>query len=194
LHRVVDKVVLAAGHDASDRVKTAIVCPPTIYGPGRGPGNTRSSQVYWLASAVISRKKGIQVGDGKNLWRWIHVQDLSDLFLAIGEAAASGGGKATWGDEGYYFAEDGQFEWGDIQRAVTKAAFDKGLIPSSEPEILTGEQANSVSQYGAYMWGSNSRGNAIRGRRLFDWKPHRPNLPELVPEIVGLEAKVLGVI
>ena len=29
----------------SDVVKTAIVCPPTIYGPGRGPGNVRSRQV-----------------------------------------------------------------------------------------------------------------------------------------------------
>ena len=31
-HRDVDKVVLEAGNKYSDRVKTAIVCPPTIYG------------------------------------------------------------------------------------------------------------------------------------------------------------------
>lgn len=31
-HRHVDKVVLAASHAHPDKIKTAIVCPPTIYG------------------------------------------------------------------------------------------------------------------------------------------------------------------
>lgn len=31
-HRNVDKIVLEAGIDCADRVKTVIVCPPTIYG------------------------------------------------------------------------------------------------------------------------------------------------------------------
>jgi hypothetical protein len=31
-HRDVDKVVLEAGLQNADRVKTAVVCPPTIYG------------------------------------------------------------------------------------------------------------------------------------------------------------------
>ena len=31
-HRNVDKIVLKAGSEHADRVKTAIVCPPTIYG------------------------------------------------------------------------------------------------------------------------------------------------------------------
>ena len=41
-HRNVDKIVLAAGTEKGARVKTAIVCPPTIYGPGCGPDNQRS--------------------------------------------------------------------------------------------------------------------------------------------------------
>lgn len=38
-HRVVDKIVLEAGTEHADRVKTVIVCPPTIYGkcPPRPP-------------------------------------------------------------------------------------------------------------------------------------------------------------
>lgn len=46
-HRDIDKLVLEAG---SDVVKTAIICPPTIYGAGRGPGNKKSRQVYHLVS------------------------------------------------------------------------------------------------------------------------------------------------
>jgi len=41
-HRNVDKIFLEAGSDDSGPVRTAIVCPTTIYGVGRGAGNTRS--------------------------------------------------------------------------------------------------------------------------------------------------------
>ena len=57
-HRNVDKIVLAGG---SDSVKTAIVCPPTIYGPGRGPDNQRSDQLYKMAEAFMKRGKGFYV-------------------------------------------------------------------------------------------------------------------------------------
>jgi nucleoside-diphosphate-sugar epimerase len=194
LHRNVDKIVLASGQDFPDKVKTAIVCPPTIYGPGRGPGNNRSAQVYNLTREGLKRKKGIQVGSGKNIWHSVHVQDLSDIFLAIGESAVNKDGKATWGAEGYYFAENGQFEWGDIQRRVAEAGFQKKLLPSAELEVVDGAQADSILSFGSYMWGTNSRGHAIRGRKLFGWTPSRPSLTDLVPDIVDLEAKSLGLI
>jgi hypothetical protein len=194
LHRSVDQVVLGASQNAPDRVKTAIVCPPTIYGPGRGPGNTRSIQIYDLVMVALKRKKGIQVGKGENIWHQIHIHDLSDLYLKIGEAAAVGGGKATWNDEGYYFAENGPFVWGDIERAVSKAASDKGLIPSPSPDILDGKQTAAEFPFGPFIWGTNSRGNAIRGRKLFNWDPHRPDALLLIPDIVDAEARALGLI
>jgi hypothetical protein len=60
-HRDVDKIVLES---ASDAVKTAIVCPPTIYGPGRGPVNKRSRQVYHLARITLELGQAPQVGRG----------------------------------------------------------------------------------------------------------------------------------
>jgi hypothetical protein len=60
-HRDIDKIVLES---ASDSVKTAIVCPPTIYGPGRGPVNKRSRQVYHLARITLKLGKAPQVGRG----------------------------------------------------------------------------------------------------------------------------------
>lgn len=36
-HRNVDKIVLEAGTKYADRVKTALVCPPTIYGKSCSP-------------------------------------------------------------------------------------------------------------------------------------------------------------
>lgn len=194
LHRSVDKIVLAAAKDAPYRVKTAIVSPPAIYGPGRGPGNSRSVQAYDLAKETLKRKKGIQVGHGKNIWHSVHVQDLSDLYLSLGESAVVGGGKATWGDEGYYFAENEPFVWGDIQISVAESAFQKKLIPSPECDMLDGEQADTLSPFGAILWGTNSRGHAIRARKLFGWAPARPRLIDLVPDIVEEEAKALGIV
>lgn len=40
----------------------------------------------------------------------VHVDDLSDAFiLLVEEALKPSGGNAQWGDEGYYFAEAGEF-------------------------------------------------------------------------------------
>jgi hypothetical protein len=192
LHRNVDKIIIGAGQRTPDSVKTAIVCPPTIYGPGRGPGNQKSAQAYWLASAVLKRKKGFLIGEGKNTWHQVHVQDLSNVYLALGDAAAAEGGKATWNEQGYYLAENGSFVWGDISRAVAKVAYEKKLIPSPDVEPLSDEQITELNQYGLYAWGSNSRGHAIRARKLFGWTPQQPSLMELIPQIVEIEAKSLG--
>jgi hypothetical protein len=91
----------------------------------------------------------------------------------------------------------GPFVWGDIERAVTKAAFEKNPIPSPEVEQLNDAQIMeliSEGYYGFYAWGTNSRGHAIRARKLFGWTPTQPKMIELIPSIVELEAKDLGLL
>lgn len=105
-HRNVDKIILDAGEHPA--VRTAIVCPPSIYGPGRGPGNKRSQQLYDLSRMILKTGKGMRVGKGENKQTHIHVYDLSDLYLLLIEAAAAGGGEATWGNKGYYFSSRGE--------------------------------------------------------------------------------------
>ncbi|KAJ5903451.1 hypothetical protein N7504_005834 [Penicillium tannophilum] len=191
-HRNVDEIIIGAGKENPTSVRTAIVCPPTIYGQGRGPVNTKSLQAYLLSAAVIKRGKGFLVGKGENVWHQVHVQDLSNVYLALGDAAAEGGGKATWNDEGYYLAENGSFVWGDIQRAVAQSAFEQKYIQSPEVEVIDGEQTTEILSAGIYAWGSNSRGRSLRARKLFGWEPKQPKLIELIPEIVAIEAKGLG--
>jgi hypothetical protein len=200
-HRPVDKIVLAAGLGSPETVKTAIVCPPCIYGTGRGSGNTISIQAYRLAKAILRRKKGVVVGEGKNIWHEVHVQDLSNVYLALGEAAAAGGGNATWGKDGYYLAENGAFVWGDIQRAVAKVAYDKKLIPTPDVDIFEkataknfDQETQAMSRLFYFGVGSNSRGQAIRARKLLGWTPKQPGLVELLPEIVESQARDLGLV
>lgn len=124
----------------------------------------------------------------------MHVQDLSDVYEALGAAAAAGGGKATWNDEGYYFVENGAFVWGDIQRKIAEEAYAQKFIQSPEVDSLDDVQITDIHPAEWYAWGSNSRGHAIRARKLFGWDPKRPSLIELIPDIVALEAKDLGLI
>jgi nucleoside-diphosphate-sugar epimerase len=193
LHRNVDKIVLAASEQYPGKVYTAIVCPPCIYGPGRGPDNQKSIQVYRMARAVLQRGKGFQVEEGNNIWTQVHVQDLSDVYVSLVTASLSpGGGKATWNEEGYYFAEAGYFRWGDIAKAVARTAKDKGLIPTAEIDNISTEEADKLTNAGSYLWGMNSRARALRANKLLGWTPKQKSLLDLVPDIVDGEARELG--
>lgn len=213
-HRPVEKIVIDAGTRFADRVKTAIVCPPTIYGPGRGPGNTRSIQAYMLAKVILETKQGLLIGKGTNVWAQVHIWDLSQLYLLLGNEAVQGGGKASWGKDGYYFAENGLFFWGDVARALTAAAFEKGLIPSPilksvtrtldadkkalvpspDLEAVTDEEEKHILPFLHRIVGMNSRCKSIRAKKLLGWSPKERLLVDEAPDIIESEAKALGLL
>lgn len=199
VHRNVDKIILAAGTENESRVQTAIVCPPLIFGQGRGPSNQRSVQLPELSRYTLDRKKGIQIGAGRNYWTHIHVYDLSRCFLALVEAAVDHGGKATWGIEGYYFTENGEHIWGEIAKIIASTAKDQGFLPSDEVVTMSGDDANQqlmayTAFNAAFMWGTNSRCRAIRARKLLGWSPRERSMNEEIAEIVKIEAKGLGLV
>ncbi|KAJ9503169.1 hypothetical protein H2202_001323 [Exophiala xenobiotica] len=189
-HRDVDKIVLAAGED--ELIKTAIVCPPTIYGIGRGACNQRSAQIPMLAEAILKTGKGFQVGEGKAEWTNVHVYDLSDLFAKLLGQALVGGGKASWGPEGYYFAQNGEHVWGEICTKITSIAFSKGLINSPEVTKFSPEETEQVQPFGSRIWGQNSRCKAIRARSLLGWAPSGRSLEDELPTAVEYEAQRLA--
>lgn len=194
LHRNVDKIVLAASKGVG-QVNTAIVCPPCIYGPGRGPDNQNSVQVYKYSSATLRRGKGFIINEGTNTWTESHVQDLSNIFLGLVTAAMQpDGGKATWNDEGYYFSETGSFVWGDIARAIAKIAHEKKLIGTADVETITADEADKLIPMGSYLWGTNSRCKAQRASKVLGWKPQQKSLMDLLPEIIDGEAKKEGLV
>lgn len=195
IHRNVDKVVLAAGDVSGGSIHTAIVCPPCIYGPGRGPDNKRSVQVYDYAKATLQRHKGFVINEGLNDWTEVHVQDLSEAYLALVTSALTPeGGKATWNKEGYYFTESGTFNWGDVGRNIAKIAHDHQLINTADVDTIDKEAADKLRAAGSYLWGTNSHCKAIRATKLLGWSPKGKSLMELLPEIVEDEAKLLGLV
>ncbi|KAH6622137.1 hypothetical protein C7974DRAFT_457074, partial [Boeremia exigua] len=195
LHRNVDKIVLGASKGAGD-VKSAIVCPCCVYGPGRGPDNRESVQVYNYSGTTLKRGKGFVINEGTNVWGESHVQDLSNIFLALVAAAMEpDGGKATWNDEGYYFSETGNFAWGDIGRAIAKIAHEKKFIDTAEVDTITADEADGLTPIpGSYLWGTNSRCKAQRASKVLGWTPKQQSMMALLPDIVGGEARKQGLI
>lgn len=194
-HRTVDKIVLSSNEESS-LIRTAIVCPPCIYGEGRGPDKTRSIQVPELIKCTLERKKGFQIGHSQNRWGTVHVRDLSSIYLRlIEEASKPGGGNATWGLEGYYFIESGEHHWGDIARAIASEACKLGLIPSPEIEHLSVNEVEAIHPFGRYLWGTNSRHTAIRARRVLGWEPADSlSLSVELPRMVEVEARRMKLI
>ena len=205
LHRHVDKAVLEAGTKQSANIKTAIVSPPTIYGKGRGPGNKVSKQIPSLAASTLQNGRAFQIGAGKAFWNNIHVHDLSDVYLRLVDAAAAGGGNATWGPEGYYLTENGEHVWGDVGKKVGAYARDKGYIESDEMVSLSPEGVVeflekgkapwewNIAGRGFFTWGLNSRGSAIRARKVLGWEPKSESIDDEIPRCVEAEAKRLGI-
>ena len=201
-HRDVDNAVISGGQEKN--IKTAIVSPPTIYGVGKGPLKKRSIQVPALIAGILSRGKGFTVGEGNSVWDLVHIDDLGAAYiLLIEEALKENGGRVTWGPQGYYFVETGEFvsdpdlafhgaithlcqHWKDIAEAVSKYAVSKGLIQSADLDKLTGERSASIHPWGPLIWGSNCRSRADRLRKL-GWKGQAPDIYAEIPSMVEFE-------
>jgi hypothetical protein len=141
----------------------------------------------------------------------VHVDDLSDAFiLLVEEALKPNGGGAQWGDEGYYFAEAGEFvslapwktfpdqgkltmyqKWGDVSTAISKIMANQGLIKSAEVDKLTVAEASALHPWAPLIWGGNARSRSDRLHKL-GWKPQKQNLYESLPSMISEEAKTLG--
>ncbi|KAE8143719.1 hypothetical protein BDV38DRAFT_276800 [Aspergillus pseudotamarii] len=105
-----------------------------------------------LASTVLQRGKGIQVGERKNIWHSVHVHDLSEVYLAQVEAAVASAEAATWGKERYYLVENGHFVWGEAQLAIARVEYEKGMIETCKLDVLDFEQTAWEHMKGPYRW------------------------------------------
>lgn len=118
LHRDVDKIVLSANDAApGGGVKTAIISPPCIYGPGRGAVNTRSIQAYDMAKFSLQNGFAPFIDTGLTEWDQVHVHDLADLFVALVDATQDpklSQDAEIFGTHGYHFSEAGAFRWKDV--------------------------------------------------------------------------------
>jgi len=192
LHRDIDNVVLSTGADL--KVPTAIISPPMIYGIGAGPIKTRSIQVPILTEAILKRGHGFQILNGQNFWDHIHIDDIAEAFiLLIEEALKPHGGSASWGIEGYYFAEAGEFTWTSAASKITSTAYSLGYLTSSNVEKLTVAEASIIHPWAPIIWGGNCRSRAQRLRSM-GWVPKGVSFESSLTAIIEAEMKELSIV
>jgi hypothetical protein len=197
-HRPCDKIPLSLS--TSQQIKTAIICPPTIWGRGRGTGSTRSHQIYAIASLTLERGSGILIhpsGAPKTFWPNIHLYDLARLYLEIVDSAATelegGKGEATWGKEGYYFAENGVHYWHDVSSWVAEEAYKQGYLQSGSLSARQSDEKELLKLVGPAVWNLGASCKAIRAKKLFGWDSREKELKEEIAEIVRSEAERAGI-
>jgi nucleoside-diphosphate-sugar epimerase len=192
-HRNVDKVVLEAGTRHGDVIKTAIVCPPTIYGTGRGPVSGQGRQAYELTKLILRKGYAPIIGPGQARWDNVHVFDLSEVYSLLVDAAVQKNLDAEiWGEKGYFFTENGRHVWGDLSRQIARRAAEMGFIAQDYKEqSLTKDEAWEVAEFQALSWGLNSQGKAERARKVLGWNPKQPSLEEEIPTIIKAEKERL---
>jgi THO complex subunit 2 len=91
-------------------------------------------------------------------------------------------------------AENGPFVWGDLLKQITKHCKKQGFIDSDETPSLNEAQLKEIEPVGELIWGTNSRGESLRGKKLLGWTPRQQSLFDEIPAIVESEATSLGLI
>lgn len=94
MHHTIDQWFMDASDDFH---KTAIICPPDIYGQKTGAGSRATFLIPLYVEALLKHKEAFYLGEGNNIRGVVHISDVIDLFLLILEEAMQGGGKADWG-------------------------------------------------------------------------------------------------
>ncbi|KAH6648878.1 putative nucleoside-diphosphate-sugar epimerase [Truncatella angustata] len=190
-HRDVDEVILQGFRNHPRNVRTAIVCPPTVYGPSRFPGFTRSIQLPRLLNVVLRRRRAFTINGNENRWNMVHTQDISQLYLLLTEAAVDRRLGDLWNEKGYYFAEHGEFRWGDVIREIARIGYEKGLLNSAYPEELSNEAVSQFWYGGQMNVSSTSLGHSRRAWNLLGWKPTKHHLLQDIGRTMDVEAFLL---
>ncbi|KAK0385493.1 hypothetical protein NLU13_6673 [Sarocladium strictum] len=191
--RAVDNYLLSVA-ESTPQVKTALVVPPIIYGPGQGPVNQRSVQIPSLAKATLERGKGLQVGQGLSRWSNVHIQDLGQLFVLLVKAALSDQAtEGLWGLNGIYLTGTGELPFGDISSRVASFAAEQGWIANRDVDEVLGDEANNLLPHSTVLYGTNARSKARRAIERLGWRPQHVNgLEAEIPRAVTEEARALG--
>jgi len=174
LHRNVDLEIVGA--DKEGYIKSYIVLPSTIYGVAQnrfvdaGFQNPRSQQIPSLSKFSLDRKQGGMVGEGKNLWPNVHIDDVANLYILLFDLTTSSSTATPGhGREGFYFGENGEHSLYQIGQAICKALIDLGVGGTDTPTTFSKEELQKYTGGSEYL-GSNSRARAERSRSI-GWKP-----------------------
>lgn len=141
-----------------------------------------------MAKLILTGKYVPIIGAGKSRWNNVHIEDLSDVFDLLIEAAVRKDiSDELWGAKGYMLIENGEHVWSDLARKMGKTAVNLGFVDSIDERHLNKETALAQAGFEAVSWGLNSRGRGLRARKFLGWQPKQHSLEAELPKIVQQE-------
>ncbi|CAK5275872.1 unnamed protein product [Mycena citricolor] len=172
IHRAVDLEFLAA-----DEQGFYIILPTTVYGiphgllVNAGIQNRQNSVLSYLVSLSMTRGQGGMVGQGKNMWHNVELNELGDLFMVLFDAAISNPDSTPHGQSGLYFAENGSHVLEDLCAVISQVLYEHGKGQAPAPTSFSEDELDAA-EWGflAALIGSDARCRARKGRAL-GWKP-----------------------
>ena len=156
----INKKVLSA---AQQGVHSIVLCHSLIYGKGQGI-HAESIQVPGLIELAQKTGKASYIGKGKNIWSHVHIDDVAELYLLAIENAPAGS---------FFYVENGEASMETVAEAISQML---GL------EKKTGQISldDAIAEWGAEMahfaFGSNSRVDATKARKMLSWHPRGTSL------------------
>jgi hypothetical protein len=79
-------------------------------------------------------------GDGDNVWPLVHIEDLADLYVLLFNALMSGSTKTGHGWDGFYFAENGSFQFKEASHSIGNALVSHGKVKTGDATAFTEEE------------------------------------------------------
>jgi nucleoside-diphosphate-sugar epimerase len=199
LHQNTETIIANTIRDHGTRINIAIMCPPDIYGKGKGLAKTHSVFVPMLIDGIKNLGgKVFYYGEGTNTRSWVHMDELMVVYMQIVEAAASGGDAAGgyFNENGYFFAGTQEHSHLDIATVTGRILHQQGVVAEPEPKQISLEELDASvkiagfehMKVGRYLFASNSRTRAERAEKLFGYKGKSPSLLE------SLESEIMAAI
>jgi hypothetical protein len=200
LHRNTEVILHDTVRDHGDKINIAIMCPPDIYGKGKGLAKTHSALVPMYIQEIQNLGgKVFYYGEGGNLRSWVHIDDLMVLYLKVVEAAAAGKAGECFNDNGYYFAATQEHSHLEVARVLGRVLRKEGVIEDPKPAPVSLEEVDEMlripgyEKLARYLFASNSRTKPERAEKLFGYKGEAPGLLESLESEVTDAVKILGV-
>ncbi|KAK7448519.1 hypothetical protein VKT23_013781 [Stygiomarasmius scandens] len=175
IHRQADRAVINADEEGYCRVY--IVMPSVIWGAPKtklitdGIQKPHSFLVPTIGKLALDCGQVCVVGKGLNQWNHTEINETADLFAILYDGVCSDpdGTRIGHGKNGYYIAENGEFNLMQVSVVMGEALH---ALDPSKPASVRSYTADEELKYftDIHVWGSNSRAVGNHSRSL-GWEP-----------------------
>ncbi|KAF7348779.1 NmrA domain-containing protein [Mycena venus] len=196
LNRPVDLELLHADDEGElhpfPRSVSYIILTTPVWGIPAGPlvdrgiQNWQNGMLNLLVPPSIARGQGGMVGEGRNVWNTVEVNELADLYMLLYNAIMANP-ETAHGRVGLYFAENGVYELRELSAVIAHVLFEHGKGASPTPTSFTAEEIGPMG----ILIGSNTKCTASRAHAL-GWRPTKStramfdSMPQVVMKLAGL--------